>query len=126
MQSKEYSEMVLDHYFQPRNVGELESADPEVIIVESGSAAGGELLKLSVRIKNNVIIAAKFKAHGGCATIAVGSWLTEKINQKTLPDISGITAQEIISALELPVVKRQAALLAQDLLGQLVGKNIRG
>ena len=109
-----YSKEVLDHYDNPRNVGKMDEDDPEVGTGFVGAPACGDVMKLAIRVKNGIIIDAKFKTFGCGSAIASSSLLTEWVKGKTLDQASVITNVQIKDALSLPPVKIHCSVLAED------------
>ncbi len=110
----EYSDKVVDHYENPRNVGIIENADG---IGTVGNPACGDVMKLSIRIENDVITAAKFKTFGCGAAIATSSILTEMVVGKTVDEALTISNKAVAEALDgLPPVKLHCSVLAEDAL----------
>ncbi|MGB9627997.1 MAG: Fe-S cluster assembly scaffold protein NifU [Thermodesulfobacteriota bacterium] len=113
-QFKQYSQKVIDHFTNPRNVGEIEDADG---IGEVGNPVCGDLMKLYIKIKDGRIEDAKFKTFGCCAAIATSSMLTELIKGRTLLELNEITNKVVTEALDgLPRVKLHCSVLAEDAL----------
>jgi nitrogen fixation NifU-like protein len=110
----EYSDKVVDHYENPRNVGIIENADG---IGTVGNPACGDVMKLSIRIKDDVITAARFKTFGCGAAIATSSILTEMVVGKTVEEALTISNKAVAEALDgLPPVKLHCSVLAEDAL----------
>lgn len=110
-----YSAAVLDHFKNPRNVGELAKATASV---EVSNPACGDIMQLAVRMEEGRVVEARFKTRGCVAAIACGSLLTEMIRGKTLDQLRAITYQEISDALGgLPPATLHASQLACDALG---------
>ncbi len=110
----EYSDKVIDHYENPRNVGIIENADGVGTV---GNPACGDVMKLSIRIKDDVITAAKFKTFGCGAAIATSSILTEMVVGKTVEEALTISNKAVAEALDgLPPVKLHCSVLAEDAL----------
>jgi len=113
-----YSAKVLDHFHNPRNVGEIPDA---TAVVEMTNPVCGDLMKLWAVIEKGRIVDVSFKTQGCVPAVACGSWLTEAIRGKPLAEISGITAEQIEKGLEgLPSASRHASVLAADALKRLV------
>ena len=107
-----YSEKVMDHFANPRNVGELEGADG---VGQVGNAKCGDIMKISLKIENDVILDAKFKTFGCGAAVATSSMATEMIIGKTLEEALAITNQAVVEALEgLPPAKIHCSVLAEE------------
>ncbi len=112
-----YSEKVLDHFHNPRNVGEI--ARPTAV-VEVTNPVCGDVLKLWVVVENGKIAEAKFKAAGCVPALACASWLAEWLTGKPLADLPHLTPDRIDAALDgLPEASRHVAVLASDVLRRL-------
>lgn len=110
----EYSEKVLDHFMNPRNVGEIEDASG---IGEVGNARCGDIMKVYLKIEDNIVKDAKFKTFGCCAAVATSSMTTELIIGKTVQDALKITNKVVMEALDgLPPVKVHCSCLAEEAL----------
>ncbi|MFB3922876.1 MAG: iron-sulfur cluster assembly scaffold protein [Terriglobia bacterium] len=115
-----YSQKVLDHFHNPRNVGEIASPTASV---EATNPACGDVLKLSVAVQGGAIVEARFKAAGCVPAIACASWLTEWLVGKPLSGLATLTADQIELALDgLPLASKHAAVLAVETLRQLIVK----
>lgn len=115
-----YSETVLDHFHHPRNVGEIAEAS---VVVEASNPVCGDLMKLWAIVREGRIQAVKFKAAGCVPSVACGSWLTEAILARSLVELSGLTPDQVNSAMGgLPPASRHAAVLAVDALKRLLEK----
>lgn len=110
----QYTEKVMDHFMNPRNVGEIESADGVGTV---GNPACGDIMKMFLKIENDIIVDAKFKTFGCGAAIATSSMATELIKGKPIADAIKITNAQVTSALGgLPKVKRHCSVLAEQAL----------
>ncbi len=110
-----YSEKVLDHYENPRNVGTLDKDDPSVGTGMVGAPACGDVMRLQIKVSEaGVIEDARFKTYGCGSAIASSSLLTEWVKGKTLAEASQIKNQEIADELALPPVKVHCSVLAED------------
>ena len=110
-----YSEKVLDHYENPRNVGSLDKTDPNVGTGLVGAPACGDVMKLQLKISDEGIIEdAKFKTFGCGSAIASSSLVTEMVKGKTLEQAMGIQNSQIAEELNLPPVKIHCSVLAED------------
>ena len=110
-----YSEKVLDHYENPRNVGVLDTASKTVGTGMVGAPACGDVMRLQIQINDAGIIEdAKFKSYGCGSAIASSSLLTEWVKGKTLDEASQIKNTQIVDELELPPVKIHCSVLAED------------
>ena len=107
-----YSEKVLDHFSNPRNVGEIEDADG---VGEIGNAKCGDIMKMYLKIDNGIITDAKFKTFGCGAAVATSSMATEMIKGKSIDDALKLTNQAVVEALDgLPAVKIHCSVLAEQ------------
>ena len=109
-----YSEQVLDHYNNPRNVGKMDMSDPSVGTGMVGAPACGDVMKLQIKIADEVITDACFKTYGCGSAIASSSLLTEWVKGKTLQEAREIKNTEIVEELNLPPVKIHCSVLAED------------
>ena len=109
-----YSEKVLDHYENPRNVGKMDMNDPSVGTGMVGAPACGDVMKLQIKIEEGVIVDAKFKTYGCGSAIASSSLLTEWVKGMTLAEAEAIQNMEIVEELALPPVKIHCSVLAED------------
>ncbi len=110
-----YSDKVLDHYENPRNVGSFEKGDTSVGTGMVGAPACGDVMKLQIKVgENGVIEDARFKTYGCGSAIASSSLLTEWVKGKTLEEASQIKNSEIAEELALPPVKVHCSVLAED------------
>ncbi len=108
----EYSPQVLDHYENPRNVGEIEDADA---VATAGNPACGDLMRLSLRIRDGIIEDARFKTFGCGAAIAASSMATEMLKGRSLEEAARLTNRDVAEALGgLPPVKMHCSVLAED------------
>jgi nitrogen fixation protein NifU and related proteins len=110
-----YSEKVLDHYENPRNVGSMDKNDPTVGTGMVGAPACGDVMKLQIKVGDDGIIQdAKFKTYGCGSAIASSSLVTEWIKGKTLDQVMEIKNSDIAEELALPPVKIHCSVLAED------------
>ncbi len=110
-----YSEKVLDHYENPRNVGALDKDDKDVGTGMVGAPACGDVMRLQIKVSDEGIIEdAKFKTYGCGSAIASSSLLTEWVKGKTLEEAQQIKNSEIAEELALPPVKIHCSVLAED------------
>ena len=110
-----YSEKVLDHYENPRNVGTFAKEDKNVGTGMVGAPACGDVMRLQIKVRDDGIIEdAKFKTYGCGSAIASSSLLTEWVNGKTLDEARAIKNTEIAEELALPPVKIHCSVLAED------------
>lgn len=110
-----YSEKVVDHYENPRNVGTLDKADPEVGTGLVGAPACGDVMKLQIKVgEDGLIEDAKFKTFGCGSAIASSSLVTEWVKGKTLDEAATIRNSQIAEHLALPPVKIHCSVLAED------------
>ena len=109
-----YNTKVIDHYENPRNVGTLNRHDMNVGIGLVGAPACGDVMKLAIKIENNIIIDSKFKTFGCGSAIASSSYLTEYVKNMHIDDAYKISNKEIAEELKLPPVKLHCSMLAAD------------
>lgn len=119
-----YNAKILKHFNDPKNVGELEDSD-DVGCGMVGAPSCGDVLKLSIKIKDNQIIDAKFLAFGCGAAIASSSLLTEKVIGKSIEDAEQISNKTISEELALPPVKLHCSVLAEEAIKEAI-KNYKG
>ena len=109
-----YSDKVIDHYENPRNVGSLDKDDSSVGTGMVGAPACGDVMKLQIKVEDGVITDAKFKTYGCGSAIASSSLVTEWVKGKTLDQAGSIKNAEIAEELSLPPVKIHCSILAED------------
>lgn len=109
-----YSDEVVDHYNNPRNVGSFEKDSKDVGTGIVGAPECGDVMKLQLKIDNGVIVDAKFKTFGCGSAIASSSLATEWVKGKTLDEAMTIKNTEIVETLHLPPVKIHCSVLAED------------
>ena len=110
-----YSDKVLDHYENPRNVGSLDKNDPNVGTGMVGAPACGDVMKLMIKVSDSGIIEdAKFKTYGCGSAIASSSLVTEWLKGRTIEEAYAIKNSEIAEELALPPVKIHCSVLAED------------
>ena len=109
-----YSQKVLDHYDNPRNVGSLDKNSKNVGTGMVGAPECGDVMKLQIEVEGDRIVDAKFKTFGCGSAIASSSLATEWVKGKTLDEAQHITNSEIVEELSLPPVKIHCSVLAED------------
>ncbi len=110
-----YSEKVIDHYENPRNVGSLDKDDPSVGTGMVGAPACGDVMKLQIRVNDQGVIEdARFKTYGCGSAIASSSLVTEWVKGRTLDEAMSIRNNQIAEELALPPVKIHCSILAED------------
>ena len=110
-----YSEKVIDHYENPRNVGSFDNSDENVGSGMVGAPACGDVMKLQITVNNEGIIEdARFKTYGCGSAIASSSLVTEWVKGKSLDEAQAIKNTDIADELELPPVKIHCSILAED------------
>ncbi len=109
-----YSKQVLDHFNNPKNVGEMDENAPDTGISIVGAPSCGDVLQFSIKIENDVIKDAKFKAFGCGSAIASSSYLTQEVIGKTIDQAMEITNKKIAQALALPPIKWHCSVLAEE------------
>jgi len=109
-----YSDKVIDHYENPRNVGSFSADDESVGTGMVGAPACGDVMRLQIRVENDIITDARFKTYGCGSAIASSSLVTEWVKGKTLAQAATIKNSEIAQELALPPVKIHCSILAED------------
>ena len=109
-----YSEKVIDHYENPRNVGKFDVDEPGVGTGMVGAPACGDVMKLQIKVEDGIITDARFKTYGCGSAIASSSLVTEWVKGKTLDQASTINNSDIAEELALPPVKIHCSILAED------------
>ena len=111
-----YSDKVIDHYENPRNVGSFDKTDTDIGTGMVGAPACGDVMKLQIKVDNvtGIITDAKFKTYGCGSAIASSSLITEWVKGKTLDEAGSIKNSEIAEELALPPVKIHCSILAED------------
>lgn len=118
-----YSEKVMDHFTNPRNVGEVAGANA---VGQVGNPKCGDIMKMTMRIENGVIEDVKFKTFGCGAAIATSSMATEMVKGKTLEEALKLTNQAVAEALDgLPPVKMHCSVLAEEALRSAIADYYR-
>ena len=109
-----YSDKVIDHYENPRNVGKMDATERNVGTGMVGAPACGDVMRLQIKVENDTISEAKFKTYGCGSAIASSSLLTEWVRGRTLDEANSIKNMEIAEELALPPVKIHCSVLAED------------
>jgi nitrogen fixation NifU-like protein len=111
-----YSDKVIDHYEQPRNVGTLDKGDDDVGTGLVGAPACGDVMRLQIRVnpETNIVEDAKFKTFGCGSAIASSSLVTEWVKGKTIDEAMTLKNSQIVEELNLPPVKIHCSVLAED------------
>ena len=109
-----YSEKVIDHYNDPRNVGSFVKEENDVGTGLVGAPECGDVMKLQIKVENNKIVDAKFKTFGCGSAIASSSLATEWVKGKSVDEAMAIQNTDIVEELSLPPVKIHCSVLAED------------
>ena len=109
-----YSDKVLDHFKNPKNIGSLDKNDIHVGTGLVGAPECGDVMKLQIEVRDNKIIDAKFKTFGCGSAIAASSLATEWVKEKSIEDAMTLNNVEIVEELSLPPVKIHCSVLAED------------
>lgn len=113
-----YTEQVIDHFTNPRNVGEIENPSGVGLV---GNAKCGDIMKIFIKVKNNVIVDVKFKTFGCGAAIATSSRATEMVMGKTIEEALAVTNKQVTDSLGgLPEVKLHCSVLAEEALHEAI------
>ena len=116
-----YSDKVIDHYENPRNVGKMDANDKSVGTGMVGAPACGDVMRLQIKVDDNGVIEdAKFKTYGCGSAIASSSLVTEMVKGKTLDEAAAIKNMEIVEELALPPVKIHCSVLAEDAIAAAI------
>ncbi len=109
---EQYSQKVMEHFKNPRNVGEIENPDG---VGHVGNPICGDILELYLKVENEIIVDAKFKTFGCCAAIATSSMVTELVKGKTVKEALAISNRAVAEALGgLPKIKLHCSVLAEE------------
>ena len=109
-----YSDKVIDHYENPRNVGSFDKTDTDIGTGMVGAPACGDVMKLQIKVENGIITDAKFKTYGCGSAIASSSLITEMVKGMSLDAAGAIKNSEIAEELALPPVTIHCSILAED------------
>ena len=109
-----YSEKVVDHYENPRNVGSFAKDDMDIGTGMVGAPACGDVMKLQIKVKDGIITDARFKTYGCGSAIASSSLVTEWVKGRSLDEAAALKNSEIAQELALPPVKIHCSILADD------------
>jgi nitrogen fixation NifU-like protein len=113
-----YNEKIMDHFQNPRNVGEVENADG---VGQAGNPKCGDIMKISIKVENNVIVDIKFKTFGCASAIASSSMATELVKGKTVDEAWELTNKAVAEALDgLPPVKMHCSVLAEEAIHKAI------
>ena len=113
-----YSEKVMDHFHNPRNVGEIENADG---VGQAGNPKCGDIMRISIKVEDNVITDIKFKTFGCASAIASSSMATELVKGKTLGEAWDLSNLAVAQALDgLPPVKIHCSVLAEEAIHEAI------
>ncbi len=116
-----YSDKVLDHYENPRNVGSLDKDDPNVGTGMVGAPACGDVMRLQIKLgADGRVEDAKFKTYGCGSAIASSSLVTEMVKGKTIEEVEAIKNMDIVEELALPPVKIHCSVLAEDAIAAAI------
>ena len=118
-----YSEKVMDHFRNPRNVGEIENADAQGTV---GNAQCGDIMQITLKIENEIIPDVKFKTFGCVAAVATSSMTTELVKGKSIQEALKLTNKAVMEALDgLPAVKVHCSLLAEQAIRSAIADYYR-
>ncbi|MDR2077538.1 MAG: iron-sulfur cluster assembly scaffold protein [Rickettsiales bacterium] len=115
-----YSEKMLEHCEHPRNVGTLDEDDMSVGTGLVGSSACGDMLKFQIKVKDGIIVDAKFKTFGCGGAISSSSLTTEKVIGRTLEEALEVKNKDIVQELELPKVKIHCSVMAEEAIHKAI------
>ena len=118
-----YSDKVMEHFRNPRNVGEMENPDG---IGKVGNPTCGDIMEMYIKVKDNVIVDAKFKTFGCGAAIATSSMITEMVKGKTIEEALKVTNKMVVEALDgLPPVKVHCSVLGEDAMKSAIDDYVK-
>ena len=109
-----YSEKVMDHYENPRNVGKFDPSKDNIVTGMVGAPACGDVMRLQIEVEDGIIKDAKFKTYGCGSAIASSSLVTTMVKGMTLDEASAVKNMDIVEELALPPVKIHCSVLAED------------
>jgi len=115
-----YSKKIIDYFNNPKHIGSMNSKSPDVGTGLVGAPACGDVMKLQIRVKNNIIEDAKFKTFGCGSAIASSEYAAERIIGKTVEEAGKITNKEIATHLKLPPIKLHCSMLSEDAIKSAV------
>jgi nitrogen fixation NifU-like protein len=115
-----YSDQVMDHYNNPRNVGRFDKEESDVGTGMVGAPACGDVMQLQIKVKDGIIEDARFKTYGCGSAIASSSLLTEWVKGRNLEEAGSITNAHIAEELALPPVKIHCSVLAEDAIKEAI------
>ena len=122
-ETSQYSDKVMDHFYNPRNVGAIENADGVGTV---GNPVCGDVMKLYITVRDNRIADAKFQTFGCGAAIATSSMVTELVKGKTVEEALALSNQTVAEALDgLPPIKMHCSMLAEDALKAAINDYLR-
>ena len=120
----EYSEKVMDHFVNPRNVGKIEDADG---VGEVGNAKCGDIMKVYIKVENGILTDVKFNTFGCASAIATSSMATEMIKGKSIEEALQLTNKAVAEALDgLPPVKMHCSVLAEEAIKAAIEDYMKG
>lgn len=115
-----YSDQVMDHYNNPRNVGRFDKEESDIGTGMVGAPACGDVMQLQIKVKDGIIEDARFKTYGCGSAIASSSLLTEWVKGRNLEEAGSITNAHIAEELALPPVKIHCSVLAEDAIKEAI------
>ncbi|MCK4871009.1 MAG: Fe-S cluster assembly scaffold IscU [Gammaproteobacteria bacterium] len=116
----QYSEKVIEHFENPKNIGELDENDPRVGTGMIGSPACGDVMKLQIQVEDGIIVDVKFKTYGCGSAIASSSYATELIKGKAIEEALKVSNKDIAEELDLPPIKLHCSVLAGQAIAAAV------
>jgi nitrogen fixation protein NifU and related proteins len=116
-----YHPKLLQHFFNPKNVGYFDSHEDGIRMGIAGSYENGALIHFQIKLKDNCIEAAKFKAYGNGVVIGACSFVAEWVEGKTIAEASQLQAAKLVEELHIPQIKIHCALLVEDALKKTLG-----
>lgn len=115
-----YSAILLEHFYNPQNVGIFAESENRVGTGVVGTRANGVVIHFQLKIQEQCIVATKFKAYGNAATIATCSFATQWLQNKTVAQARTLTSMLMVETLEIPELKMHCALLVEDVISKAI------
>lgn len=115
-----YSDLLLDHFHNPRNVGSFALHETQIYTGKAGDYTQGDIVQLQMQCRDTIIVATRFKAYGAVPTLAISSYVSEWLIGKTLAEAPNLTSESLMTLLKLPRVKLYCALLVEDALNTVL------
>ena len=119
---RKYHKKIIDHFENPRNIGSFKKGEPNIFTGLVGAPACGDVMKIELKIEDDIVIDCKHKVFGCGSAMASSSYVTELIKNKTVEEAENITNKDIAKHLNLPPVKLHCSMLAEDAIKNAIQK----